>query len=223
MLLQITKFHLFNGWVVFHCLDVVAESLSHVQLSTTPWTVVCQAPLCMGFPRQEYWSGLPSPPSEDPGTEPTTPAWLVGSLPLSHLGSPCICVCVYMCVHFLYPFIYWWALRWFAYLDILAIVNNSTYIVGYVSFLISGFFFSGYISRSSIDGSYSSSIFRHFCLFFKETPYCFPQWPIYILISSVQGFDFIYILDNFFLIYISQSHRYEVTFHYGFDLHYLDD
>ena len=27
----------------------------------TPWTVVCQAPLSMGFSRQEYWSGLPYP------------------------------------------------------------------------------------------------------------------------------------------------------------------
>ena len=28
----------------------------------TPWTVACQAPLSMRFSRQEYWSGLPSPP-----------------------------------------------------------------------------------------------------------------------------------------------------------------
>ena len=28
----------------------------------TPWTVACQAPLFMGFPRQEYWHGLPLPP-----------------------------------------------------------------------------------------------------------------------------------------------------------------
>ena len=28
---------------------------------TAPWTVACQAPLSMGFPRQEYWSGLPFP------------------------------------------------------------------------------------------------------------------------------------------------------------------
>ena len=28
----------------------------------TPWTVACQAPLSMGFSRQEYWSGLPFPP-----------------------------------------------------------------------------------------------------------------------------------------------------------------
>ena len=27
----------------------------------TPWTVACQAPLCMGFSRQEYWNGLPFP------------------------------------------------------------------------------------------------------------------------------------------------------------------
>ena len=35
--------------------------LSHVQLSATPWTVTRQAPLSMGFSRQEYWSGLPFP------------------------------------------------------------------------------------------------------------------------------------------------------------------
>ena len=37
------------------------KSLSRVQLSTTPWTVAHQAPLSMGFSRQEYWSGLPLP------------------------------------------------------------------------------------------------------------------------------------------------------------------
>ena len=37
--------------------------LSPVQRFGTPWTVACQAPLSMGFPRQEYWRGLrfPSP------------------------------------------------------------------------------------------------------------------------------------------------------------------
>ena len=46
----------------------------------TPWTVAHQAPLSMGFPRQEYWSGLPFPPPgdlPDPGIEPESPA-LVG-------------------------------------------------------------------------------------------------------------------------------------------------
>ena len=35
---------------------------SHVQLFATPWTVACQAPLSLGFPRQKYWSRLPFPP-----------------------------------------------------------------------------------------------------------------------------------------------------------------
>ena len=39
--------------------------LSHVQLFVTPWTVACQAPLSMGFPRQEYGRRLPCPPSGD--------------------------------------------------------------------------------------------------------------------------------------------------------------
>ena len=36
-----------------------AQSLSHVQKFATPWTVAQQTPLSMGFPRKEYWSGLP--------------------------------------------------------------------------------------------------------------------------------------------------------------------
>ena len=37
------------------------QSLSHVRLFATPWTAAYQAPLSMGFSRQEYWSGVPSP------------------------------------------------------------------------------------------------------------------------------------------------------------------
>ena len=43
----------------------------------TPWTLAQQAPLSMGFSRQEYWSGLLFPPPgdlPDPGIEPTSPA-----------------------------------------------------------------------------------------------------------------------------------------------------
>ena len=49
------------------------KSLSRVQLFATPWTVVYQASLSMGFSRQEYWSGLPFPsPGDlpDPGIKP---------------------------------------------------------------------------------------------------------------------------------------------------------
>ena len=45
--------------------------------SATPWTVACQAPLSVGFPRQEYWSGLlfPSPGDlPNPGIELACPA-----------------------------------------------------------------------------------------------------------------------------------------------------
>ena len=44
--------------------------------SVTPWAVACQAPLPMGFSRQEYWSGLPFPSLGDlpnPGIEPRSP------------------------------------------------------------------------------------------------------------------------------------------------------
>ena len=52
------------------------KSLSRVRLFATPWTVAHNAPLSMGFSRQEYWSGLPFPSPEDlpnPGTEPRSP------------------------------------------------------------------------------------------------------------------------------------------------------
>ena len=53
------------------------KSLSCVQLSAIPWTVAYQAPLSVGFSRQEYWSGLPLPSPGDlpnPGIEPESPA-----------------------------------------------------------------------------------------------------------------------------------------------------
>ena len=58
----------------------VLSRFSRVRLFVIPWTVARQAPLSMGFSRQEYWSGLPCPPPGDlphPGIEPeslTSPA-----------------------------------------------------------------------------------------------------------------------------------------------------
>ena len=40
---------------------VKVKSLSHVRFLVTPWTAAHQAPLSMGFSRQEYWSGVPLP------------------------------------------------------------------------------------------------------------------------------------------------------------------
>ena len=70
--------------------------LSHfscVQLFATLWTVACQAPLSMGFPRQEYWNGLPCPSPghlPDPGMEPLSPALQVDSLATEPSGKPFI-------------------------------------------------------------------------------------------------------------------------------------
>ena len=65
-------------------MNVYVQLLSHIPLFVAPWTVVCQAPLSMGFPGQEYWTGFPFAPLGDlpnPGIElssPTSPALVAG-------------------------------------------------------------------------------------------------------------------------------------------------
>ena len=59
----------------------------------TPWTIACQAPLSVGFSREEYWSGLPFPlPGylPNPGVEPGYPALQAGSLPTEPPGKPLV-------------------------------------------------------------------------------------------------------------------------------------
>ena len=68
-----------------HCLFFLCPILA------IPWTVALQAPLSMGFSRQEYWSGWPFPfPGDlpDPGFEPGSPALQAGSLPTELPGKP---------------------------------------------------------------------------------------------------------------------------------------
>ena len=78
---------------------VHVKLLHCVQFFATPWTVACQAPLSMGFSRQEYWNGLPCPPPGDlpnPGIEPmsirspvlageffTTAAWVNSNISMT--------------------------------------------------------------------------------------------------------------------------------------------
>ena len=47
---------------IFMLLLLLLSHFSRVQLFETPWTIAHQAPLSMGFSRQEHWSGLPLPP-----------------------------------------------------------------------------------------------------------------------------------------------------------------
>ena len=67
------------------------KSLSCIQLFATPWTVAHQAPLSMGFSRQEYWGGLPFPSPGDlpkPGIEPRSHALQADALSSEPPGKP---------------------------------------------------------------------------------------------------------------------------------------
>ena len=85
--LELVFILLLNELLLF-CCQVMFDSFA------APWTVSHQAPLSMGFSRQEYWSGLlflfagdlPNPGIEP--LSPVSPAWQVNSLLLSYLGSP---------------------------------------------------------------------------------------------------------------------------------------
>ena len=71
----------------------VCQLLSCVLFFATSWTVACQAPMPMGFSRQEYWSGqlFPSPADlPDSGTEPRFPALQADSLLPEPPGKPLI-------------------------------------------------------------------------------------------------------------------------------------
>ena len=90
----------FNRKRLFSIGNVCAPLLSHIRIFVTPWTVARQAPLSMGFTRQEYWSGLPCPSAGGrdlpglglkpqrallTGAEPEPPALAAG---LSASGEP---------------------------------------------------------------------------------------------------------------------------------------
>ena len=87
------------------CMYICAQLLSSVWLFSTPWAVACQAPLSMGYSRQEYWSGLPFPsPGDlpDPFPHPSlhinvcsfdfSSEYLSGSLLLNKIKNLCICM-----------------------------------------------------------------------------------------------------------------------------------
>ena len=58
------------------CMNIHAQLLSHVRLFVTPWMVAHQAPLTMGFSRQENWRSLPFPPPGIFRTQGSNPSLL---------------------------------------------------------------------------------------------------------------------------------------------------
>ena len=83
------------GKQVSHCksflLSCLSSHFSHVRVFATLRTIAWQAPLSMGFSRQEYRNGLPCPPPGDPpnpGIKPRFPALWVDYLPAQPQGKP---------------------------------------------------------------------------------------------------------------------------------------
>ena len=80
-------------WRIYISYVGVLCCFSHVWLFGTPWTVARQAPLSMGFSRQEYWSGLPCPPPGDlpvPGIEPASHLHYLSYCPDHFLYTFCV-------------------------------------------------------------------------------------------------------------------------------------
>ena len=87
------------------------KSLSLVRLFAIPWSIVHQAPLSVGFSRQEYWSGLPFPSPgvlPNPGIEPRSPALQADALTSEPPGILLKIVSYYK---YLFTHIFIWAFR----------------------------------------------------------------------------------------------------------------
>ena len=125
------------------------------EISVISWTVALQAPLSMGFSRQEYWSGLSFPSPDhlpNPEMKPTSPASsaLAGQFFATELPGKSPLMYIYYTF-----FIHWMALWLFPYL---IIVNSAAINIGvHIPFQVSVFIFFGYILSSGI-AKYGRSI-----------------------------------------------------------------
>ena len=84
-------YHLNHEGVLFSLCESESEVTQLYPTLCNPWTVAHQAPLSMGFSRQEYWSGLPFPSPGDlpnPGIKPGSPALQADPLPSEPPGKP---------------------------------------------------------------------------------------------------------------------------------------
>ena len=88
---QVSTSYVFSHDSVHLCVCVCMLSHVCVQLFATIWAVAHQASLSLGFPRQEYWSGLPFPPPgdlPDPGMEPVSLVSQADSLSIEPRSKP---------------------------------------------------------------------------------------------------------------------------------------
>ena len=103
-------------------LVAVVQLLSRVQPSATPWTIAHQAPLSMGFPRQEYWSGFPFPSGDLPdlGIEPSSPALADGFFTAEPPRKPITLVASPKCTKI-------WGVFWLSNIQILLVKRCKRY------------------------------------------------------------------------------------------------
>ena len=93
--------------VIFSLVLLLLNHFSHIQLLATPWTIACQAPLSIGFSRQEYWSGLTCPPPGNLPNRGIKPASLTFPALAGRYFTTratwedyvCVCIYMYMCVY----------------------------------------------------------------------------------------------------------------------------
>ena len=126
-----------------HVLLIWTYSFRHLCVGVCPcsmvsdseilWTEAHKASLSMGFPRQEYWSGLPFPPPGDlsaPGTKPTSPALAVGFFITwatweAHIRFVHTYIYIYI-FFFQANFLYWLELNWFQSVEKLSLKKKRS-------------------------------------------------------------------------------------------------
>ena len=95
---------------------VKGKSLSRVRLLATPWTTAYQAPLSMGFSRQEYWSGVPLPSAEEISSLSHSVVFLYFFALIAEEGFLIsFCHSLELCIQMFISFLFSFAFRFFSF------------------------------------------------------------------------------------------------------------
>ena len=175
---------------------VGAQMLSTVRLFATLWTVAHQAPLSMGFSRQEYWSGLPYSP---PGIYPTQGLnlhllhWQADSLPLSHLGRPQSDSIDHFILGFLGTYLLWSSIYLKIFLPCSMPLITYLYLT-YAAFTSLKLFFNVFMLLSADSSSYGLRWFECGFFFFLSVVLTKPRLHFYMH------------MDQNVLLFVTQVH-----------------